>query len=107
GKEQVLEQVLRGILRGRFAGAHHPVDFHQRFELIAGGINVQGIGNVRTLVEVVDVKNVDRLYIRFAQCLEHLGGNFRVGRRQQFTGFLVDDVVGDQFSFQVVIRNVQ
>src|SRR5690606_15204738 len=52
-EEQVAEQVLGGFFRRRFAGAHHAVDFHQRFHAIRRAVDAQRVGNERTAVQII------------------------------------------------------
>ncbi len=106
-EEQVLEQVLGGVLGRRLARAHHPVNFDQRFQFVAGRIDIQRAGNVRSLVQVVEVEQIEFLDARIAQCFQQFLGHLRVGRGQHFAGLLVDDRVGDHAAHQVFIGNIE
>ena len=106
-EEQVVEQVLRRFLRRRLAGAHHSVDFDQRFQAVARRVDTQRVGDVRTAVEFVRVDRFDRRYAGFEQFVQHFVGDDRVAGNQDFAGVLIDDVARDHAVEQVFTRHVE
>jgi len=107
GKEQVVEQVLRRVLGRRLTRTHHPVDFHQRFQLGLARIDAQGIGNVRTAVEIVDPQGAQRLDAGLAERRQLIVADFIVGAGQQLAGRRVDYIVSQHASDKVVVGHAQ
>ncbi len=107
GEEQVVEQVLRGVLGRRLARAHHAVDLDQGLELGLGRVDAQGVGQVRTAVQVVHPQGADRVHAGLAEVLQLLFGDLVVGLGQQLAGVGVDHVVRQDAADQVVVRHGQ
>ena len=104
-EEQAFEQRLGRFLRGRLAGAHHPVDFDQRFELGASRVDVQRRADVRALVEIVDEQRRQFLDPGGAQLGQQHFGDFGVGSSQQLAGVGVDDVARQNAADDVAVRH--
>ena len=107
GEEQVMEQRLGSLFGGRLAGAHHAINLDQRFQLRAGGIQLQSVGNERTAVEVVGVEGFDMRDTALCHTLEDFRSDFRVTRADQLTGFGIDLVFGQRFAEQILHRHFQ
>ncbi len=106
-EEQVVQQTLGGVLGRRFAGAHHPVDFHLGLPLTARGIRAQGIGEVGTPVDVVDVQRLEFADAGDLDFLQLLQGQLVVGLRQQLAGPRVAQVARQDFADQILAGNPQ
>ena len=100
-EEQILEQVLGGILGRRFAGTHHAVDFDQRLEARLGRIDAQGVRDIRTAVQIVDVQGADFRDAALDQLAHRRNGQDLVGLGQNLAGFGVDDVMRQHLALQV------
>ena len=100
GEEQIVEQVLGRIRGRRFAGAHHAINLDQGFQFVAGGVDAQGIGNIRTAIQIVGVDRRQILDAGVQQPLQVLFGNFVVGGKQQFAVFAVrlGNIRGNHFA---------
>jgi hypothetical protein len=92
-------------VKNRFARTHHPVDLDQRFQFVAGRVDVQGAGNVRALIQIVDVQQIELLDAGIAQRVQQLLGYLRVGGGQNFAGFLVDHSLCDDPPDQILVGN--
>ena len=66
-EEQAVEQRLDGVFGRRLAGTHHAIDGDARRHLVRRVVHLQGLRDVRALVEVVDVDRVDRRDARVEQ----------------------------------------
>ena len=101
--EQALEQGLHRVLGRRLAGAHHAVDGHAGGELVHGLVDAQGLADVRALVELVGVDDLQVLHAGRAQLLQQRFGQFVVGLGDDLAGVLVDDVAGHHAADEVVL----
>ena len=106
-EEQVVEQGLGGILGWWLAWTHHAVDFHQSFQLVAGGVDLQGIRNERTAVDVVGVQGFDAYDLSLGDLDQQLSGQLGVAFSQDLAGGRVHDSLGGGAAQDVLHRNVQ
>ena len=93
-EEQVVEQVLCRLRGGRLAGAHHLVDLDQRHVAVAGLVHPERGGNVRTVLQFVDVDGLDRADAVGDQAAQNLVVDLVVGLGEHFAGFGVHHVAG-------------
>ena len=107
GEEQVLEQVLCRLLGRRLAGTHHAVDFDQRFQFVARGIQAQRVGHVGTAIQLIGVESVDVVDAHLRQAGEDLIVQLGVAFHHHFAGFLVDDVLRQRTAVEVFARNLE
>ena len=107
GKEEVFEQILSCILGRRLAGTHHSVNFNQRFEFALGRIDIQRAGNIGSLVQVINVEDIQFLDARITQDLKQFLGHFSISVRQNLTGFFIDNGFCNNLSDQVLIWDFQ
>ncbi len=98
-----MQQTLGGVLGRRLAGAHHPVNFDLRLPLAAGRIGAQGVGDIGSPVDVVDVERLKFGDAGRLNLLQFFRGQFIVGLRQQFSGRGVRQVVGQNFSHRIIV----
>ncbi|ETC89470.1 hypothetical protein XHC_0993 [Xanthomonas hortorum pv. carotae str. M081] len=107
GEEQVVEQVLCGFLGRRLARTHHAVDLDQRFQLGLGRIDTQGVGQVRTTIQIVHPQGADRIDAGLAERSQLVFGDLVVGIGQQFAGRAIDHVVRQDARDQIIVRHGQ
>lgn len=86
GEEQVVEQVLCGIFGWWFVWMYYVVDFDQGFQLGFGWVDMQGVGQVWVMIQVVYLQGVYGIYIGFVEGLQLFVCDFVVGLGQQFVG---------------------
>src|SRR5690606_21214012 len=91
-EEQVGKQVLRGVLRGRLAGAHHAIDFHQRLQFGIGGIDAQRLGNERTAIQLIGIDGLEFLDAGLDDAVDHFLVQLRVAFVDNLAGFRIDNV---------------
>ncbi|MND97655.1 hypothetical protein D3C80_899800 [compost metagenome] len=106
-EEQVVEQGLGGFLGRRLARAHHAVDLDQGFQLVAGGIDLQGVRNERTAVDVVGVQGLDADYLGLGDLHQHVGGQLGVALGNDLAGGRMHDGLGRGAAKDVVHRDFQ
>ena len=106
GEEQVVEQVLGRVLGRRLARAHHAVDLDLRLQR-GGRVDAQGLGDVGSVVEVVDEQGVQRLDAGLAERDQVALGDLLVGLRQHLAGLGVDHVMGQDAPDQELVRHLQ
>ncbi len=107
GKEQVVKQILRRFLGRRLARAHHAVDFHQRFERGAGRVDTQGIRHERTAIQVVGVQGFNVFNTGIEDLGNHFLGQFGVAFYQHFAGRLINHVLGQDTTVEILGRYFQ
>ena len=104
-EEEVVEEILGGVAGRRLTGSHHAVDLHQRLEAVAGGIDAERVGDVRTSIEIVHIQRVDIVDAGF----DHLLGRDRrddlVGRGDDLASLGVDHIVRENLAVDVVTRD--
>ena len=104
-EEEVVEEVLGSVAGRRLTGSHHAVDLHQRLEAVAGGIDAERVGDVRTSIEIVHIQRVDIVDAGF----DHLLGRNRrddlVGRGDDLASLGVDHIVRENLAVDVVTRD--
>ncbi len=101
-EKQVGKQILGGLLGWRLARAHHAIDFDQCLEPSRRWIDIECVRNKRAAVEFVYVERTNMLDPRIDQRLHQLRREFGVRRREQFAGFSIDDVVGQDLALEVL-----
>ncbi|MNG97286.1 hypothetical protein D3C79_563950 [compost metagenome] len=106
-EEQVVEQGLGSILGWRLAWTHHAVDLDQGFQLVAGGVDLQGIGDERTAIDVVGVQGLDTDNLRLGDLDQQFGGHLGVAFGQDLAGSRMHDGLGGSAAQDVFHRNVQ
>ncbi|MDT4829235.1 hypothetical protein FQZ97_626500 [compost metagenome] len=106
-EEQVVEQGLGGFLGRRLARTHHAVDLDQGFQLVAGGIDLQGVRNERTAVDVVGVQGLDADYLGLGDLHQHVGGQLGVALGNDLAGGRMHDGLGRGAAKDVVHRDFQ
>ena len=106
-EEQVVEQGLGGVLGWRLAWTHHAIDLDQRFQLVAGGVDLQGVRDERTAVDVVGVQRLDANDLSLGDLDQQLGGQLGVALSQNLAGSRVHDRLGSGATQYVFERNVQ
>ncbi|MNQ40213.1 hypothetical protein D3C85_538590 [compost metagenome] len=106
-EEQVVEQGLGSILGRRLAGTHHPVDLDQGFQLVAGAVDLQGVGDERTAVDIVGVQGLEADDLGLGDLDQQLGGQFDVALGDDFAGGRMHDSLGQGATEDVVQRNFQ
>ncbi|CNP95089.1 Uncharacterised protein [Neisseria gonorrhoeae] len=106
-EEQAVKQLLDRLFGGRFARTHHTVNRNTR-RLPAGSlIRAQGIGNISTLIQLIDVKGRNFFYavnIKFGQ---QLFCNFIIGRSQYLAGFRINQIGSQCFAQQAFLFYIQ
>ena len=107
GKEQVPEQVLCRVLGWRLAGTHHAVNIDQRFQFIGCWIDLQRVGNVGTVIQIINMQNVQALDTCVAQLLQQFFCQFSIGVSQHLARLLVNDGICDNFTDQVFIGYIK
>ena len=106
-EEQVVEQSLGSIFGWRLARTHHAIDLDQRFQLVAGGVDLQSVRNERTAVDVVGVQRFDANNLGLGDFCQDLGVQLGVALCQDFTGSRVHDSLGGGTPQDVVQRYIQ
>ena len=71
------------------------------------GVDAQGIGDIRTLVQIVHVERLDMIDAFVDQPLQQVTGQLVVGAGKELTGGLVHDVVGKNLAMQIVCGHNQ
>jgi hypothetical protein len=103
-----MEQRLSGFAGRRLTRTHHAVDVEPALQLVALDlVGHQRVADVGTGVDVVDIKQAQRLVTSFLDRFEQLFVDFRTGFRVNFTGRGIDQFVGDEHAVQVFIGNQQ
>ncbi len=106
-EEQVVEQGLGGVLGWWLAWTHHAVDLDQRFQLVAGGVDLQGVGDERTAVDVVGVQRLDANDLGLGDLHQQVGGQLGVALGNDLAGSRMHDRLGGGATQYVLQRNVQ
>ena len=104
-EEQALEQLLYGVFCWRLAWAHHAVDGHAGRQLVGGIVTTQGLRDVATVIQIVDVQNVDFGHVLNVHLGQQIVSNLFVGTRDDFAGFRVHHVIGQHLAYQHVKRH--
>ncbi len=102
-----MQQALGGVLGRRLAGAHHPVDFHLRLPLAAGGVRAQGVGEIGTAIDVVHVERLEFGDAGGLNLFQLIRRQFVVGLRQRFAGLRIAQVASQDFAHQILAGNPQ
>ena len=107
-EEQGIEQGRSGVDGRRLARAHDTVDVHERGFAVHVLVGGHGVAHVGADIDVVDIKNRDRLDARIEQLFQRaadqgairidLGGKLVTGLDIDRAIFFVDDVFGDVFA---------
>ncbi|VDM15228.1 unnamed protein product, partial [Wuchereria bancrofti] len=106
-EEQVVEQGLGSVLGWRLAGTHHAVDLDQRFQLIGGAVDLQGIGDERTAIDVVGVQGLEANDVGLGHLGQQVGGQLGVALGDDLAGGRVHDGLGSGTANDVIERNFQ
>ena len=106
-EEQVVEQCLGSVLGWRLAWTHHAIDLDQRFQLVAGGVDLQGVGDERTAVDIVGVQSFDANNARLGNFCQDFGVQLGVALCQDFAGSRMHDDLGSSATQDVVQRHLQ
>ncbi len=104
-EEQALEQGLCGFLGRRLTRTHDAVDVHQGRVAADVLVDHQGIADVRTNRDIVDVQRRHFLDPGFLQGFQGLLVQSITGFDQHFTGLLVDDVLGQEATLDLLGRD--
>ena len=103
-EEQVLKQVLCRFLGRRLAGTHHSVNLDESLQSRGRWIDFQGVGYVRTAIEVIHIQGSYVLDAFLNKNLGQLGCQFVVRSSQQLAGFRIDDVMRKHLAFEILGR---
>lgn len=106
-EEQIAEQGLGSFLGRRLARTHHPVDLDQGFQLVAGVVDLQGVGDERTAVDVVGVQGLDAHDLGLGHLGQEVEGQLGVALGDDLAGSRMHDRLGDGTADQVVERHFQ
>ncbi|MNF47683.1 hypothetical protein D3C84_288900 [compost metagenome] len=106
-EEQVVEQGLGSILGWRLARTHHAVDFDQRFQLIGGAVDLQGVGDERAAIDVVGVQRFDTHDLSLDHFGQDLDVQLGIALGNDFAGSRMHDGLGRSATDQVVDRHFQ
>ena len=106
-EEQVVEQGLGSVFGWWLARTHHAIDLDQRFQLVAGGVDLQGVGDERAAVDVVGVQGLDANNLGLGDFRQDLGVQLGVAFSQDFAGGRVHDDLGGGATQDVVQRHFQ
>ena len=106
-EEQIIEQVFRGILGWRLTRAHHAIDFHLRFQLGGGRIDIQGPGDIRAMIQVIGENGLELFEFKLLQLSEHLFANRGVSSDRHFTGAFINHIVRQYFAVQVFTGHIE
>ncbi len=103
--EQPVEEDLHSLFRRRLTGAHHAVNGNAGSLTGYCFVGAQGAGNECTAIKFVGVEGFDRFDTSLPQIDEQGLGDFGVGIGDEFSGFLVDDVPGDDTAENEILGN--
>ena len=106
-EEQVVEQGLGSVFGWRLAWTHHAIDLDQRFQLVAGGVDLQGVGDERTAVDIVGVQSLDANNLGLGDFCQDLGVQLGVALCQDFAGCRMHDGLGGSATQNVLQRHVK
>ncbi len=106
-EEQVVEQCFSGILGWRLARTHHAIDLDQRFQLVAGGVDLQCVGDERTTIDVVGVQRFDTNNLSLGDLGQDFSVQLGVALGNDLTGCRMHDDLGCSATQDVVQRHFQ
>ena len=95
-KKERPEHSLRRIDGRRFAGTHHAIDVEQG--LLTGAVLVggQGVADIGTDIDVIDIEHRERVEADIGQHLEQFLGDFLTRFSEYLAGIgIPDDVLGE------------
>ena len=104
-EEETVEQSLDSVFRGRFARTHHAVDRDACGELIRRVVQTKRGRDVGTVVEFVREDREDRLDLGDAELGKKIGRDFVVAVGNDFTCFLVNDVLAENAAENIFVGN--
>ncbi|RMW02436.1 hypothetical protein ALP03_200185 [Pseudomonas amygdali pv. tabaci] len=106
-EEQVVEQCFSGILGWRLARTHHAIDLDQRFQLVAGGVDLQRVRDERTAVDVVGVQRFDANDLSLRDLGQDFSVQLGVALGNDLTGCRMHNDLGSSTTQDVVQRYFQ
>src|SRR5690606_6605638 len=106
-EEQVVEQGFGSVLGRRLAGTHHAVDLDQGLQLVVGGVDLQGVGDERTAVDLVGVQGLEASDLRLDDLGQGLGGQLGVAFEHDLTGDRMHDGLGGGTAQHVLDRHLE
>ena len=104
-EEQVVEQSLGSVFGWRLAWTHHAIDFDQRFQLVAGGVDLQCVGDERTAVDIVGVQRLDANNLALGNFCQDFSGQLGVALSNDFAGCRMHDSLGRCATQDIVQRH--
>ena len=106
-EEQAVKQLLDCLFGRWFSRAHHAVNRNTCCLLISSLIRTQGIGNVATLIQFINVKRSKLFYTMDIKFCQQFFSDFIVGYSQYFTRFRVNQIRGQSFTNQAFRLHIQ
>ena len=103
-EEQVSKQVLSRIFGWWLTRTHHAVNFDLSFQLAGSWINTKSVRNERTMIKIIGEQRLNFFNTRRQQCFNQLFAYFIIGISNNFTGFLVDNVMSNNFTYEQLAR---
>ena len=104
-EEQVVEQSLGSVFGWRLAWTHHAIDFDQRFQLVAGGVDLQRVGDERTAVDIVGVQRFDANNLALGNFCQDFSGQLGVALSNDFASSRMHDSLGRCATQDIVQRH--
>ena len=101
-EEQVVEQGFGSVFGWWLTRTHHAIDLDQRFQLVAGGVDLQCVGDERTAVDIVGVQGLDANNLGLGDLGQDLGVQLGVALSQDFACSRVNDDLGGSATQDVV-----
>src|SRR5262249_48254145 len=92
-EEEIVEKLARGIRGRRIARTETLVDLDQRLFLSRDLVRKDRIADVRTNIQVIDIKELDRLNLALPDFIQFLFCQNIATGEHDFTRRFVDDVV--------------
>src|SRR5690606_18651322 len=106
-EEQVVEQRRGRVLGWRLAGTHHAIDLDQRFELIGGRVDLQGVRDEWTAVDVVGIEGLETDHLCLDDLGQHFDGQLGIALGDDLAGRRMHDRLGNSTAKHVVHRHFE
>ena len=104
-KEEAVEERFNGFFRRRFTRTHHAVDRNAGGELIRRIVKTQRVGNIGAMIELIRKERFDLAHAGRPQMFERRFRDFLIGLSNDFARLSVDNVLGEDASEEVIVRN--